>query len=87
MDSKSLPVGFDGQVPRESTFDFPNHALGGDWGSRKDLYAMVVLPGGVDMFQGVGDHTAKECNVSYDRVFCFSNSDRRSQLGRKVGPS
>ena len=36
---------------------------------RKDLYAMVVLPGGVAMFQGIGEYRAKECNVSFDRVF------------------
>ena len=30
---------------------------------------MVVLPRGVAMFQGFGEHMAKECNVSYDRVF------------------
>ena len=37
-------------------------------GIRKDLYAMVALPGGVTMFQGIGEFMAKECNVSFDRV-------------------
>ena len=30
---------------------------------------MVVLPRGVAVFQGFGEHMAKECNVSCDRVF------------------
>ena len=30
---------------------------------------MVVLPRGVAMFQGFGEHMAKECNVSYNKVF------------------
>ena len=33
MDSISLVVDFNVQVPRERTVDLPNHALGGDWGS------------------------------------------------------
>ena len=30
---------------------------------------MVVLSGGAAMFQDLGEHTAKECNVSCDRIF------------------
>ena len=78
MDSISLPVGIDGQVPSDKTTDLPSHALRGDWGSaehvediRKVLYAMVVLPGGVEMLQGIGEYMAKERNLSFDMVFLF----------------
>ena len=30
---------------------------------------MVGLPGGVAMFQGIGQYMAKKCNVSFNRVF------------------
>ena len=46
---------------------------------------MAVLPGGVAMFQVIGDHTVKEYNVSCDRVFVSVSVSRRSQPGRKVG--
>ena len=36
---------------------------------QNDLYAMVVLPDRVIMFPEIGEHKAKECNVSHDRVF------------------
>ena len=60
---------------RETATRYPS-ILMADWGSaehacveniRKDLRAMVVLPSAVAMFYGI--HTAKECNVSCDRVF------------------
>ena len=93
MDSNSLFVDFDGQVPREKTNDLPSRTLRGDWSSAEHVTktsarlctAMVVLPGGVTMFQGIGEHMTKECNVSCHRFFCFSDSDRRS--GHKAGPS
>ena len=48
---------------------------------RKDLYAKVVLSGGVAMIQVFGEQMAKECDVSYAKEFVvFSNSDRRSQV-------
>ena len=85
MDSESPFVGLDGHVP--------DHALRGDWGSAEHLSktsAGFVRHGrvadGVVMFPGIGEHMAKECNVSYDRVFVVSDSERRSQFGRKVGP-
>ena len=53
---------------------------------RKDLHAKVVLSDGVAMFQGIGEHMAKECNVSFAKDF-FRNSERRSQLGHKVRPA
>ena len=55
---------------------------------RKDMYAKVVLSDSAAMLQGIGEQMAKECNVSYAMVFfVFSNSERRSQLGHKVGPT
>ena len=48
---------------------------------------MVVLPGGVAMFWRIGDHTAKECNVSRDRVFVSVPVIVVVSLGRKAGPS
>ena len=54
---------------------------------REDLHAGVVLYDGGAMLQEIGELTAKKCNVSEDRVFRFSNSERRSQLGHKAGPS
>ena len=48
---------------------------------------MVVLPGGVAMFQGIGEQMAKDYDASYAKVFVFSNSECRSQLRHKVGPS
>ena len=85
MGSNSLSLDFDGQVPREKTTYLPNHALSGDWGSAEHVTmtsAGICTPwscslGGVAMFQGIGGHMAKECNVSSDRIFCFSNSYRR----------
>ena len=53
----------------------------------KDLQARVVLYARVAIFQGIGEHTAKECNVRQERIFCFSNSEHCSQLGHKAGPS
>ena len=37
VDSNSLSVDLDGQVPREKTIDLPNHALRGDWGSAEQV--------------------------------------------------
>ena len=37
MDSISLSVDFDGQVPVEKTVDLPNHALRGDLGSAEHV--------------------------------------------------
>ena len=37
MDSNSVSVDLDGQVPREKTIDLPNHALRGDWGSAEHV--------------------------------------------------
>ena len=53
---------------------------------RKRLYSKVVLNDSV-MFQGIGEQMPNACNVSYDKDFCFSNSERRSELGHKIGPS
>ena len=54
---------------------------------RKSLCTKVVLNDSVAMFQGIGEQTPNECNVSYAEDFCFSNSERRSQLGHKASPS
>ena len=53
------------------TVDPHNHALGGNWSSAEHasktsarfLHAMVVLPDGVVMLHGIGEHMAKKCNV------------------------
>ena len=45
---------------------------------------MVVLPSGVAMFQGMGEHMAKECNVSYDRVFASVTVIAVVGLGAKL---
>ena len=37
MDSISLAVSFDSQVPSENTTDLPNHALRGDWDSAEHV--------------------------------------------------
>ena len=69
MDSNSLSVDFDGQVPRVKTIDLPSHALRVDWDSAervtKTSARIFVRQGRVR----IGEHMAKECNVSYDRVF------------------
>ena len=38
---------------------------------RKDLQANVMLIDSVAMFQGIGERTAKICNVSQDMIFLF----------------
>ena len=45
---------------------------------------MVVLPSGVAMFQGMGEHMAKECNVSCDRVFASITVIAVVGLGAKL---
>ena len=45
---------------------------------------MVVLPSGVAMFQAIGEHVAKECNVSYDRVFASVTGIVVVTLGAKL---
>ena len=45
---------------------------------------MVVLPSGVALFQGIGEHMAKECNVSYDRVFASATVIVVVSLGAKL---
>ena len=60
---------------------------------RKDLYAKVVLSDSVAMYQGIGEQTAKECNVSYaeDSLFSATMSvevslgTKLAQLRRNVG--
>ena len=54
---------------------------------RKSLCTKVVLNDSVGMFQGIGEQTPNERNVSSDEVFCVSNSECRSQLGHKACPS
>ena len=78
MDDNSLFVDFDGQVRREWTVDLPSRVekrleLSGPCVEAigKDLHAGVVLHYGVAMFQGIGERTAKKCNVSQDRIFLF----------------
>ena len=66
LDSNSLSVDFDGQVPREV------------------LYSMVVLPGGVAMFQAFGEHMAKESSVSCDTVFASATVGVAVSLGAKL---
>ena len=51
---------------------------------RKDLYAKVMLFSGVAMFQGIGEQMAKECNVSYDRVFASVTVSVEVSLGTKL---
>ena len=58
-----------------------------DEDSRKYLYAMVVLHGGVAMFQGIGEHMAKECSVSFDWVFAPVTVIVVVSLGAKASPS
>ena len=87
MDSNSLSVDFDGQVPRDKTLDLPDHALSGDWGSAEHVTktsARICFPGGVAMFQGAGEHMAEECNVSYDRVFASVTVIVVVSLGTKL---
>ena len=73
MDNNSLFVDFDGQeVPRERRVDLSIHEVGRGLGFsracvediRKEVYATVALYDGVAMFRGIGEHTAKEYNVS-----------------------
>ena len=45
---------------------------------------MVVLSSGVTMSQGIGEHLAKECNVSYDRVFASETVIVVVSLGAKL---
>ena len=48
MDSISLSVDFDGQVPSEKALGHPNHALRGDWGSAElvtKTSARICTPG------------------------------------------
>ena len=40
---------------------------------RKDLYAKVVFSDGVEMFQGIGEKMAKECNVCYAKDLCLQS--------------
>ena len=72
---------------RSSTCGYPSITKC-DVDIREDLYSKVVLSDGVAMFQGIGEQMAKECNGSCAKVsVVFSNSERRSQLGHKVGPA
>ena len=70
MDNNSLFVDFDGRVLRVRTVDFPDHALGGYWGE----------------LSGVSWVYGEEMQREPRQVFCFSNSERRRQLGHKTGP-
>ena len=54
---------------------------------RKRLYSKVVLNDSVTMFQWIGEQMPNARNVSYGGDFCFSSSERRSELGHKIGPS
>ena len=38
------------------------------------------------MFKGIGEY-GEEMQRELRKDFCFSNNDRRSQLGHKAGPS
>ena len=44
---------------------------------------MVVLPGGVAMFQEIGEHMAKDHDVSYDGVFVSVTVSVVVSLGTK----
>ena len=45
---------------------------------------MVRMPSGVAMFQGIGEHMANECSVSYDRVFASVTVIVVVSLGAKL---
>ena len=55
---------------------------------RKDLYAMLVLPGGFAVFQGIGEQMAIECNVSCAKDFLSSVTvSVEVSLGAKLAPA
>ena len=50
---------------------------------RKDLHAGDVLCTGVAMLQGIGERTAKKCNVSKDRNYVSVTVSVVASLGTK----
>ena len=52
-----------------------------------DLQARVVLYDAVAIFQGIGEHTAKECNVRWDRICVSVKVNIVVCLGTKLNPS
>ena len=94
MDSISLSSDFEGRVPSEKPTDLPNRALRGDCGSAEHVTktsARICTPWSCCLVESPfskGSVSRWRRNATcYAKVFVFSGSERRSQLGHTVGPS